>query len=275
MFIKSQDIGGLISMNRIDVKFEELKKANKKALIAFLTVGDGGYETTEKAILAMEKSGVDMIELGIPFSDPIAEGPVIQDASARALAGGTTLIGIFEMVNRLRKQTDIPLLMMMYLNTIYRFGTERFFKKCDENGIDGVIVPDMPYEEKDEIQGIADKYGKHSISLVAPTSAERIEKIAKDATGFLYCVSSTGVTGMRSEFNTNFDDFFGTIKKHSKIPSAVGFGISNAEQAKEMSKYCDGVIVGSAIVRLIGEKKEDSIDKVYNLVSSMRKALDE
>ena len=262
-------------MNRIDAKFKQLKSQNKKALITFITTGDGGYETTEKAVLAMENAGADIVELGIPFSDPIAEGPVIQDASERSLAGGTTLVGIFEMVKRLRKKTDIPLLMMMYLNTIYRFGTERFFKLCDENGIDGVIVPDMPYEEKGEIQDVADKYGKHSISLVAPTSADRIQKIAEDSTGFIYCVSSTGVTGIRSEFNTDFDEFFGTIKKYSKIPCAVGFGISTPEQAKAMSKYCDGVIVGSAIVRLIGEHGENSIDKVYKLVSSMRQALDE
>ncbi|NLK70006.1 MAG: tryptophan synthase subunit alpha [Clostridiales bacterium] len=262
-------------MNRIDAKFENLKAQNKKALIAFITAGDGGYETTERAVLAMEKAGVDIVELGIPFSDPVAEGPVIQNASERALAGGTTLRGVFEMVSRLRNQTDMPLLMMMYLNTIYRFGTERFFKLCDEHGIDGVIVPDMPYEERDEIQGAADKYGKHSISLVAPTSADRIDKIAKDATGFLYCVSSTGVTGMRSKFDTDFDEFFGTIKKYTSIPCAVGFGISNAEQAKVMSRYCDGVIVGSAIVKLIGEHGENAIEKVSELVSSMRKALDE
>lgn len=261
-------------MNRIDLKLKKLKEHNKKALITFITSGDGGYETTENAVYEMVRAGADIIELGVPFSDPIAEGPVIQNASERSLANGTTLVGIFEMVNKIRKNTEIPLLLMMYLNTIFRFGTEKFFNLCKQNGIDGVIVPDLPFEEKDEIQDMADKYGIISISLVAPTSEERIEKIASNASGFLYCVSSTGVTGMRNEFTTNFDDFFKKIKTYSKIPCALGFGISTPEQVKDIKQYCDGVIVGSAIVKQVEKYGENSPKKIYEFVSSLRNALD-
>lgn len=261
-------------MNRINAKFEELKQKNKKALITFITSGDAGYETTEKAVYAMEKAGADIIELGVPFSDPIAEGPVIQAASERSIKSGTTLLGIFEMVKRIRKNTDMPLILMMYLNSIYGFGTEKFFNLCKECGIDGVIVPDMPYEEKDEIQEFADNAGVINISMIAPTSHDRIGMIAKDAKGFIYCVSSTGVTGMRSNFATDFDDFMGHIKKCSKIPCAIGFGISSPEQAKKMAAYADGVIVGSAIVKIVAEKRENCPDSIYEFVSSLRKAID-
>jgi tryptophan synthase alpha chain len=261
-------------MNRIDKKFAELKEQNKKALITFITSGDAGYETTENAVLAMEKAGADIVELGVPFSDPIAEGPVIQAASDRAIKGGTTLKGLFEMVKRIRKKTDMPLVFMMYLNTIYKFGTAKFFDLCEECGIDGVIVPDMPYEEKDEIQSFADAKNIHNISLIAPTSKDRIGMIAKDATGFVYCVSSTGVTGMRSEFSTDFDDFMGHIKENAKVPCAIGFGISSPEAAKKMSAYADGVIVGSAIVKIVAEKGKDAPDAIYDFVKSLRDGID-
>lgn len=261
--------------NRIDQKLEECKIKNRKALITFITSGDSGYETTEKAVLEMAKNGSDMIELGVPFSDPIAEGPIIQAASERSLKKGTTLVGIFEMVERLRKKTDIPLLLMMYLNTIYRFGTERFFKLCHEHGIDGVIVPDLPYEEKDEIQESADRYNIHNISLVTPASEDRIQMIAHQATGFLYCVSSNGVTGVRSEYSTDFDAFFAPINKYSKVPCAIGFGISGPESAKKMSKYCDGVIVGSAIVRIVEQFGKESPEKIGEFVKSLRNSFDE
>lgn len=261
-------------MNKITVKFEELKKENKKALITFITSGDAGYETTEKAVYAMEKAGADIIELGVPFSDPIAEGPVIQAASERALKMGTTLVGIFDMVKRIRKNTSIPLILMMYLNSIYGFGKEKFFNLCKECGIDGIIVPDMPYEEKDEIQEFADNAGVINISMIAPTSRDRIGMIANDAAGFIYCVSSTGVTGMRSDFATDFDDFIGHIKSSSKVPCAIGFGISSPEQAKKMASYADGVIVGSAIVKIVAEKQENSPDSIAEFVSSLRNAVD-
>lgn len=262
-------------MNRIDQTFEALKQQGKKALITFITAGDAGLETTESLVLAMEKAGADIIELGIPFSDPIAEGPVIQEASMRALKNGTHLLDVFQMVRRLREKTQIPLVMMMYLNSIFGFGTERFFTLCQETGIDAVIVPDMPFEEKDEIQGFADRHGVYSISLVAPTSHDRIAMIAKESQGFLYCVSSTGVTGMRNQYTTDFQEFFETINKYAKVPCAVGFGISGPKQAAQMKDYCDGVIVGSAIVNLVGKYGKESPKPVEEFVSSLRNALDE
>ena len=261
-------------MNRIDKTFAELKAQNKKALITFITAGDPDYNTTEALVLEMERQGANIIELGVPFSDPIAEGPTIQEASLRALEGGTTLAGIFEMVKRLRTKTQVPLVLMMYVNTIYCFGTERFFSLCEETGIDAVIVPDLPFEEHDEIDEHANAHGVYPINLVAPTSKDRIATIAANSKGFLYCVSSTGVTGTRSSFETDFDSFFNTIKQHSPVPYAVGFGISSPEQAKEMQAYCDGVIVGSAIVKIIGNEKQNAKVPVGTFIKSLREALD-
>lgn len=264
-----------MTYNRIDKALENCKTQGKKALITYITCGDGGYDCTEQAVLEMVDHGADLIELGVPFSDPIAEGPIIQAASARSLQNGTTLKGIFEMVQRLRTKIQVPLLLMMYINTIYRFGTDCFFSLCQETGIDGVIVPDIPYEEKDEIQGSADQYGVHNISLVTPASEDRIHMIASEATGFLYCVSSNGVTGVRSEFQTNFKPFFDRIYQSAKVPCAVGFGISGPETAKEMSQYCDGVIVGSAIVRMVEQYGAvDAPGKIGAFVQSLRDALD-
>lgn len=262
-------------MNRIDMKFEELKKENKKALITFITAGDPNLEMTENLVLTMDKAGADIIEIGVPFSDPIAEGPVIQMASKRSLDNGTKLVHIFDLVKRLRENTEKPILLMLYLNSIFGFGTEKFFSLCNESGIDGVIVPDMPFEEKDEIQSYADEYKVHSISLVAPTSGDRIQKIAKNSKGFLYCVSSTGVTGTRNEFSTDFDKFFTEIKKSASIPYAVGFGISSPKQVREMKKYCDGVIIGSAIVKLVEKHKEKAEKPVFDFVKSAKMALND
>ena len=261
---------------KIRETFENRKKNGQKALVTYIVSGDYGYETTKENIRAMVKAGADVIEIGIPFSDPIAEGVVIQEASQHSLAGGTTLKGIFQMVKELREEIkETPFVMMMYINTIYRFGTERFFELCNECGVQGVIVPDMPYEEKDEIQGSADKYHIHNISLVTPASEGRIQMIAEDATGFLYCVSSNGVTGMRTKFQTDFSAFFAPIHKYAKIPCMVGFGISSPEAAKQMSQYCDGVIVGSAIVNMVEQYQEQAPEKVYEFVKSLRTALDE
>lgn len=261
--------------NRIDSVLAQCKQMSKKALIPFITAGDGGYACTETAVLEMARNGADLIELGVPFSDPIAEGPTIQRASERALQSGTTLQGIFGLVRRLREKTNIPLLLMMYLNTIFCYGTDRFFAMCQECGIDGVIVPDIPYEEKDEIQGSADRYGIHNISLVTPASRERIQMIASDATGFLYCVSSNGVTGVRSGFATDFSAFFAEIYRYAKVPCAVGFGISGPETAKAMSAYCDGVIVGSAVVRLVEQYGGEAAPAaIGDFIHSIRKALD-
>ncbi|MBD5139588.1 MAG: tryptophan synthase subunit alpha [Ruminococcus sp.] len=260
-------------MNRIEKTLAELKAKGEKALITFVTAGDPDLETTEKLVLEMFDNGVDIVEIGVPFSDPVAEGKVIQAASLRSLSNGTNLTKIFGTVENLRKKTDKPLILMMYVNTIFRFGTERFFKLCREKGIDGVIVPDLPFEERDEIRSFAEDNGIIPISLVAPTSHQRIESIASDAHGFLYCVSSTGVTGTRSKFSTNFDEFFGEIKKSCKVPAMVGFGISNPEQAAKMGSYCDGVIVGSAVVKIIAEYGRDSIKKVGEFVRSLKDAL--
>lgn len=262
-------------MNRIDQTFAALKEQNKKALITFITAGDPDYDTTEELVLEMEQQGANIIELGVPFSDPIAEGPIIQEASLRSLQGGTTLTGIIEMVKRLRTKTQIPLVLMMYVNTIYRFGTERFFGLCEEAGIDAVIVPDLPYEEHDEIDEHAYAHGVYPINLVAPTSKDRIGTIAANSKGFLYCVSSTGVTGQRSSFQTDFKTFFDAILQHSPIPYAVGFGISTPEQAKTMQTFCDGIIVGSAIVKIIGDKKQKSVADVGAYVKNLRTAMDQ
>lgn len=261
-------------MNRIEEKFQNLKKENKKALIAYVSCGDGGYETTEAAVLEILNSGADIVEIGIPFSDPIAEGSVIQAASHRALTAGTTLSGAFELAARLRKKTDAPLIFMLYINSIFAYGTDKFFEKCAESGIDGVIVPDLPYEERYEIKYAADKNNVISISLITPTSKNRIEKIAKYAKGFIYCVSSTGVTGMRSSFDTDFDSFISDIKKYTDIPCAIGFGISGPEQAAEIKKYCDGIIVGSAIVNIIGKSGLDSVPEASRFTASLRQAID-
>lgn len=260
-------------MNRIEKTLSALKSRGEKALITFVTAGDPDLETTEKLVLKMFENGSDIIEIGVPFSDPIAEGKVIQLASLRSLSNGTDLTGIFGMVESLRKKTDKPLILMMYINTIFRFGTEKFFELCREKGIDGVIVPDLPYEEREEIRPYTEKSGVFAISMVAPTSHQRIADIASGAEGFLYCVSSTGVTGTRSSFTTDFDEFFGEIKKSCKVPAMVGFGISGPEQAAKMSSYCDGVIVGSAIVKIVAEYGKDSPDKVGEFVRSLKNAI--
>ena len=260
--------------NRIDVCFEELKKQNKKALITFVTAGDPDMETTEKCVLGMFENGADIVELGVPFSDPIAEGPTIQKASLRSLKAGTTLDKIFELVCSLRKKTDKPLLLMMYINTIFKYGTEKFFSLCQANSIDGVIVPDLPFEERDEIKDTADKYGIYCINLVAPTSHERVRTIAKESKGFLYVVSSLGVTGTRSNITTDFNTLLAPLKDEDiTCPACIGFGISNPEQAAKMSSYRDGAIVGSAIVNIIAEYGQNSAEKVGEFVRSLKDAM--
>ncbi len=257
--------------NRIDICFEQLKKENKKALITFVTAGDPDMETTEKCVLSMFENGSDIVELGVPFSDPIAEGPTIQMASLRALKNGVTLDMIFNSVKNIRKSCDKPLLLMMYINTIFRYGTEKFFKLCSECEIDGVIVPDLPFEERDEILPYADKYGVYSINLVAPTSHERVKMIAKESKGFLYVVSSLGVTGKRSEFTTDFAQLLSPLNDPEiTCPACIGFGISNPQQAAQMSSYCDGVIVGSAVVDVVAQYGKDAPEKIGELVKSLK-----
>lgn len=261
--------------NRIDICFERLKIENRKALVTFITAGDPDMETTEKAVIEMFDNGADIIELGVPFSDPIAEGPTIQKSSLRALNNGATLDVIFDCVANTRKKTDKPLVLMMYLNTIYKYGTEKFFTLCKKNQIDGVIVPDMPFEERDELLDTAEENGIYLINLVSPTSEERVSMIAKESKGFLYVVSSLGVTGTRQEITTDFGTLLAPLdncKEH--CPSCIGFGISTPEQAKKMSAFADGVIVGSAIVNIFEKYGADCPAEVGKFVKTLRTALD-
>lgn len=247
--------------------------SNGKAFIPFITCGDPNLETTEQLIIKIAESGADLIELGIPFSDPTAEGPVIQQANIRALSAGTTTDRIFEMVEGVNKRVSVPLVFMTYANVVFSYGTERFIKRASEIGIAGLILPDVPYEEKEEFESVCLKYKIELVSLIAPTSKDRIEMIARDAKGFIYCVSSLGVTGVRSKFSTNIADVAASIKTAAKVPCAIGFGISTPEQACKMSKYADGVIVGSAIVKIIEKYAEESIEPVCDYVKEMKKAI--
>ncbi len=247
--------------------------ANGKAFIPFLTCGDPSLEVTEQLIYAMEEAGADLIELGIPFSDPTAEGPVIQAANVRALSGGVTTDKIFDMVKRLRQNTKIPMVFMTYANVVFSYGTERFIQKAASLGMDGLILPDVPFEEKEEFDSVCKKYGLDLISLIAPTSHERITQIAKEAEGFVYCVSSLGVTGMRSAITTDIGAMVQLVKEAKDIPCAVGFGISTPEQAAAMAAKSDGAIVGSAIVKLCGQYKEACVPYVKEYVKSMKDAV--
>lgn len=247
--------------------------ANGKAFIPFITCGDPSLEVTEQIVYAMEEAGADLIELGIPFSDPTAEGPVIQGANVRALSGGVTTDKIFDMVVKIRKNTQIPMVFMTYANVVFSYGADRFLKTASEIGMDGLILPDVPFEEKAEFDTICKKYGIDLISLIAPTSHERIARIAKEAEGFVYCVSSLGVTGMRSQITTDIGAMVQLVKKEKDIPCAVGFGISTPEQAAKMAAQADGAIVGSAIVKLCETYGADCVPYIEEYVKSMKDAV--
>lgn len=246
--------------------------ANGKAFIPFLTCGDPDLETTEKLIGAIAEAGADLIELGIPFSDPTAEGPVIQDANLRALSAGTTTDKIFDMVRRVRQTVSIPMVFMTYANVIFSYGADRFLKTAAEIGMNGIIVPDVPFEEKQEFEPLCQKYGLAQISMIAPTSHDRIRAIAEQANGFLYCVSSLGVTGTRTAITTDIGAMVKLVKEVKDIPCAVGFGISTPEQAESMCRQADGAIVGSAIVKLIAQYGRDSVQPVADYVRTMKTA---
>ena len=252
-------------MNRIAGAFD-----HGKAFIAFITCGDPDLRTTAECVRAAVKGGADLIELGIPFSDPTAEGPVIQSANARALAGGVTTDRIFELVSDLRRDVSVPMVFMTYANVVYSYGTERFCERCVEVGIDGMILPDVPFEEKEEFAPACREHGLSFISLIAPTSENRIAMIAREAEGFLYIVSSLGVTGVRSEITTDIGAMVRLVRENTSIPCAVGFGISTPEQAGRMAGLSDGAIVGSAIVRLIAEHGRSASGAVYEYVKSMK-----
>ncbi len=255
-------------MSRIKNAFK-----NGNAFIGFLTAGDPSLEKTEEYVLKMAEAGADLIEIGVPFSDPIAEGSVIQEANIRALGAGCTVEKVFETVKKIRNKTEIPIVFLTYLNPVFHYGYEAFMMSCNECGVDGIIIPDMPYEEKGEILPAAKAHDVDIISMIAPTSASRIEMIAKEATGFVYVVSSMGVTGVRSEIKTDLESIVGIIKKNTETSVAIGFGISTCDQAKHFSEFADGVIVGSAIVKIIAEHGENAASYLYDYVKSMKETI--
>ncbi len=255
-------------MSNIKSAFE-----NGKAFIAFITCGDPDLETTAAAVRAAAANGADLIELGIPFSDPTAEGPVIQGANLRALQGGVTTDKIFDFVRDLRTDVKVPMVFMTYANVVFSYGAERFISICNEIEIDGLILPDLPFEEKDEFLPLCHRYGVNLISLIAPTSENRIAMIAKESEGFLYIVSSLGVTGARSEIKTDLTAIVEVVRQNTDVPCAIGFGISTPEQARKMADISDGAIVGSAIVKLLEKYGKDAPPYVGEYVKSMKDAL--
>ena len=246
---------------------------NGKAFIAFITCGDPDLETTASAVRAAAANGADLIELGIPFSDPTAEGPVIQGANLRALNGGITTDKIFDFVRELRRDVKIPMVFMTYANVVFSYGAERFISTCKDIEIDGLILPDLPFEEKEEFLPFCHKYGIDLISLIAPTSENRIAMIAKEAEGFIYIVSSLGVTGTRSEIKTDLSSIVKVVRENTNVPCAIGFGISTPEQAKKMGDISDGAIVGSAIIKLLEKYGKDAPEYIGKYVKSMKDAM--
>lgn len=246
---------------------------NGKAFIAFVTCGDPDLETTAKVVRAAVENGADLIELGIPFSDPTAEGPVIQGANLRALRGGITTDKIFAFVKELRHDVKVPMVFMTYANVVFSYGAEKFISTCRDIGIDGLILPDLPFEEKEEFLPACRQYDVDLISLIAPTSENRISMIAREAEGFIYIVSSLGVTGTRSEIKTDLASIVNVVRENTKVPCAIGFGISTPEQAKKMADISDGAIVGSAIVKLMEKYGTDAPEHVAEYVKSMKDAI--
>lgn len=255
-------------MSRIEEAFQK-----HKAFIAFITVGDPDLETTERVVHAAVENGADLIELGIPFSDPTAEGPVIMEADEVALKAGTTTDKVFELTKKLRETITVPMVYMTYANVVFSYGCEKFAQKAADAGIDGLILPDVPYEEKEEFTEVFDRYGLDLISMIAPTSEDRIAMIAKEAKGFIYMVSSLGVTGTRSEITTDISAMTDLVKKNSEVPCAVGFGISTPEQAAGMAELSDGAIVGSAIIKIIAKYGKEAAGPVGKYVKEMADAV--
>ena len=255
-------------MSRIEEAFQK-----HKAFIAFITVGDPDLETTERVVHAAVENGADLIELGIPFSDPTAEGPVIMEADEVALKAGTTTDKVFELTKKLRETITVPMVYMTYANVVFSYGCEKFAQKAADAGIDGLILPDVPYEEKEEFTEVFDRYGLDLISMIAPTSEDRIAMIAKEAKGFIYMVSSLGVTGTRSEITTDISTMTDLVKENSEVPCAVGFGISTPEQAARMAELSDGAIVGSAIIKIIAKYGKEAAGPVGEYVKEMADAV--
>lgn len=249
--------------------------ANGKAFIPFVTCGDPDLETTAAVVREMAAAGADLIELGIPFSDPTAEGPVIQGANIRALAGGVTTDRIFNLVRDLRQDVSVPFVFMTYANVVFSYGAERFIRTCQDIGIDGLILPDLPFEEKEEFLAICHAHEVDLISMIAPTSKDRIAMIAREAEGFLYIVSSMGVTGTRRAITTDVGAIVEIVRQHTDLPCAIGFGISTPEQAQHMAQYADGVIVGSAIVKIVERYGRDAAPHVGDYVRDMKTAIND
>jgi len=246
-------------MNRIEAKFAQLKEEGKKAHIGFLTGGDPSIDKTPELIKALVEGGSDIVEIGVPFSDPLADGPVIQAAANRALSGGVTVDKIFDMVKEVRKEVEVPLVFLMYVNTLLVYGKEKFMANCKDAGIDGLIIPDVPYEEQGEILPLMKDYGIELIPLVAPTSKDRVAKITESSNGFVYCVSSMGVTGRNSEFHSTINAYIEDVRSQTDLPLAIGFGISTNDDVKRFESIADGVIVGSAIVNEIQRTEGDPV----------------
>lgn len=263
-------------MNRIDSTFEVLKTKGKKALITFITAGDPSLEAAEKIILSMEQSGADIVEIGIPYSDPLADGAVIQNSYSKSLKNGITINAVFDTMTEVRKSTEIPLIFMVYYSCIFKYGMEKFVQQCSLAGIDGIIIPDLPLEEREDIRNICLGYNIYLIPLTAPTSKDRIEAVVKDAKGFVYCVSVNGVTGMRAALHTELKGYMDTVEKYTDVPKALGFGISNSEMAAKYKPFCDGVIIGSAIVNIISNSAsvEEAAEKLSVFIKGVREALD-
>jgi tryptophan synthase alpha chain len=262
-------------MNRIDNKFSELRSKGEKAMIPFVTAGDPDLQTTVEIVKSMEEAGADIIELGIPYSDPLADGPVIQESSQRALSSGAGISNIMETVVEIRKTVEVPLLYLVYYNSVFRYGIEKFIKGASEAGIDGLIIPDLPLEERQELANICECFNIHLIPLIAPTSKERIKTIVHKAKGFVYCVSVAGVTGTRDSISTNIEEYMKTIGEYTDLPKALGFGISSAGMAEKYKNCADGIIVGSAIIKRIAEArdKESKIKAASDFVREVKAVL--
>lgn len=268
------NINSTTKVMTISRAFERRKRQGQKCFIPFFTAGDPSIEKTEEFILAMSEAGADIIEIGVPFSDPAADGPVIMQANIRAMEQNVTIVEVFQMLERLKGRVDSTLVFLIYANIVHRYGVEEFFKKCDDVGICGAIIPDVPLEEESDFRYYADENNIDLIRLITPMSLKRIEKLCYNAKGFLYCVSSMGVTGMRVDVASHLGEMFTEIDKHRTIPTAIGFGVSTPEQVKEISQFSDGIIVGSAIVKIIEEYGENAAPKLKEYIESMREAMD-
>jgi len=262
-------------MTRISEKFAALQEKGEKALVPFFFAGDPDIETTYKLVLGLEKAGADIIELGIPYTDPLADGPINQEAAARALKNNVNLYDILDLVRRLRKVTEVPIAFLMYFNCVMQYGVERFLNDCVNAGVDGLVIPDLPYEERIKYADVFAQYDVDIIPLVTPVSGDRIKKIVENSSGFIYCVTSTGTTGVRDKFTTDFEQFLGEVSKHTPTPRLLGFGISTPEQTRELKDFCEGVIVGSAIVKRMDTDgtKQDMIKSVCAFVSELKQVL--